>query len=88
MATLMPEVSNITGLDNYNLTGQASFDKSTGDMIRTFPSRLTLPVCLVTHNGNIYDLIGEFDNEMEIDEKKSNEASKNQLNEKSININN
>ena len=31
---------------------------------------------------------GEFDNEMDIDEKKSNEASKNQENEKSRNINN
>jgi hypothetical protein len=30
----------------------------------------------------------EFDNEMDIDEKKSNEASKNQENEKSRNINN
>ena len=31
---------------------------------------------------------GEFDNEMDIDEKKSNEASKNQENEKSRNKNN
>ena len=30
MATIMPEVSSITGLDNYNLTGQDKFDKSTG----------------------------------------------------------
>ena len=55
MAPIMPEVSNITGLDNYNLTGQASFDTSTGDMLKTFLSRLPLPVCLVAHNGNMYD---------------------------------
>ena len=55
MATIMPEVSKITGLDNYNLTGQARFDKSTGDMLKTFLSRLPLPVCLVAHNGNMYD---------------------------------
>ena len=31
MATIMPEVSSITGLDNYSLTGQDKFDKSIGD---------------------------------------------------------
>ena len=54
MATIMPEVSKITGLDNYNLTGQARFDKSTGDMLKTFLSRLPLPVCLVAHNRNMF----------------------------------
>ena len=36
MAIIMPEVSKITGLDNYNLTNQARFDKSTGDLLKTF----------------------------------------------------
>jgi three prime repair exonuclease-1 len=51
----MPEVSSITGLDNYNLTGQDKFDKSTGDLLNAFLSRLPFPVCLVAHNGNAYD---------------------------------
>ena len=36
MATIMPEVSDITGLDKYNLTDQARFDASTGDMLNSF----------------------------------------------------
>ena len=55
MAPIMPEVSRITGLDNYNLTGQAIFDKSTGDFLKAFLSRQPFPVCLVAHNGNMYD---------------------------------
>jgi len=55
MALMMPEVSKITGLDNYNLTDQARFDKRTGDLLKTFLGRLPLPVCLVAHNGNMYD---------------------------------
>ena len=51
----MPEVSDITGLDNYNLTDQARFDASTGDMLNSFLNRLPAPVCLVAHNGNMYD---------------------------------
>jgi len=55
MATIMPVVSNITGLDNYNLTDQARFDKNTVDMINSFLLRLPSPVCLVAHNGDNYD---------------------------------
>ena len=55
MSTIMPEVSSITGLDNYNLTGQDKFQKSTGDLLNAFLSRLPSPVCLVAHNGNAYD---------------------------------
>ena len=55
MAIIMPEVSEITGLDNYNLIDQAQFDKSTGNLLKIFLSRLPLPVCLVAHNGNMYD---------------------------------
>ena len=36
MATIMPEFSSITGLDNYNLTGQDKFEKSTGDLLNAF----------------------------------------------------
>ena len=55
MATIMPEVTRITGLDNYNLTGQARFDNHLGDMINAFLARLPSPVCLVAHNGQMYD---------------------------------
>ena len=55
MATIVPLVSDITGLDNYNLTGQSKFNKSTGDLINSFLSLLPPPVCLVAHNGNAYD---------------------------------
>ena len=55
MATILPLVSDITGLDNYNLTGQSKFSKSTGDLINNFLSLLPAQVCLVAHNGNTYD---------------------------------
>lgn len=55
MATIVPLVSDITGLDNYNLTGQSRFSKGTGDLINSFLSLLPSPVCLVAHNGNDYD---------------------------------
>ena len=55
MATIMPQVSCITGLDNYNLAGQARFEKSTVDLLNIFLDRLPSPVCLVAHNGNLYD---------------------------------
>jgi DNA polymerase III epsilon subunit-like protein len=55
MAVIMPHVSIITGLDNYNLTGQAIFDKNTGDLLKNFLVRLPSPICLVAHNGSLYD---------------------------------
>ena len=55
MATIRPEVSMITGLDNYNLTGQATFDRNTGELLNSFLARLPPPVCLVAHNGDSYD---------------------------------
>ena len=55
MATIRPEVSTITGLDNYNLTGQATFDRKTGELLNSFLARLPPPVCLVAHNGDLYD---------------------------------
>ena len=54
-ATILPLVSDITGLDYYNLTGQSKFSKSTGDLINNFLSLRPAPVCLVAHNGNAYD---------------------------------
>lgn len=55
MATIMPVVTNITGLDNYNLTDQARFDKNTVSLLNIFLDRLPSPVCLVAHNGDNYD---------------------------------
>ena len=55
MATIRPEVSVITGLDNYNLSGQTTFDEKTGELINSFLSRLPAPLCLVAHNGDQYD---------------------------------
>jgi three prime repair exonuclease-1 len=55
MATIVPLVSDMTGLDNYNLSGQSKFNKNTGDLINNFLSCLPSPVCLVAHNGNAYD---------------------------------
>ena len=55
MATIMPHVTSITGLDNYNLIGQSKFERNTGELISGFLDRLPAPVCLVAHNGNAYD---------------------------------
>ena len=65
MATIVPQVSSITGLDNYNLSDQARFDKNTADMLNSFLNRLPSPVCLIAHNGDLYDfplLKAEMDN--------------------------
>ena len=55
MATIVPHVSDITGLDNYMLNGQSKFEESTGNLINSFLSHLPSPVCLVAHNGDAYD---------------------------------
>ena len=55
MATILPHVSDITGLDNYMLNGQSKFDKSTGTLLNSFLSHLPSPVCLVAHNGDAFD---------------------------------
>jgi len=55
MAPILPTVSSITGLDNYNLTEQANFDENTANLLSSFLSRLPRPVCLVAHNGDHYD---------------------------------
>ena len=55
MATIVPYVSSITGLDNYNLSEQARFDKNTVTFLNSFLCRLPPPVCLIAHNGDFYD---------------------------------
>jgi three prime repair exonuclease-1 len=55
MATIRPEVSEIIGLDNYNLSGQSTFDRKTGELINNFLARLPGPLSLVAHNGELYD---------------------------------
>lgn len=54
-AVILPLVSDLTGLDNYNLSEQSSFNKNVGELINNFLSCLPTPVCLVAHNGNAYD---------------------------------
>ena len=51
MKTIYPTVSHLTGLDNYNLEGQAKFDEITCSLIKNFLSRLEKPACLLAHNG-------------------------------------
>ena len=55
MAIIVPLVSDLTGLDNYNLSGQSTFTKNTSDLINNFLACLPAPVCLIAHNGNAYD---------------------------------
>ena len=55
MTTIMPLVTDMTGLDNYNLTGQAQFDSGAVELLQRFLARLEGPVCLVAHNGDKYD---------------------------------
>ena len=44
ITTIMPEVSDITGLDNYNLTDQTRFDRNTGDLLANFLARFDFPL--------------------------------------------
>ena len=55
MTPIMPTVTELTGLDNYNLEDQAQFDVGTVELLQGFLSRLPEPVCLVAHNGDKYD---------------------------------
>ena len=47
MAVIVPLVSDLTGLDNYNLSEQSTFNKNIGDMIKNFLSCLPPPVCVL-----------------------------------------
>ena len=55
MALVTQDASTITGLDNYNLSGQAKFDSCTVKLINSFLYRLPGPICLVAHNGDRFD---------------------------------
>ena len=55
MAVIVPLVLDLTGLDNYSLSEQSTFNKNTGELIKNFLSCLPTPVCLVAHKGNSYD---------------------------------
>jgi three prime repair exonuclease-1 len=55
MAPVLPDVSRITGLHNYNLYGQAKFDINEVELIDSFLRRLPAPVCLVSHNKDRFD---------------------------------
>ena len=55
MAIIRPEVSEITGLDNFNLSGQDTFNQRTAELLSSFLAHLTSPLCLMAHNGNQYD---------------------------------
>ena len=55
MTLIKPDVTDITGLDNYNLIDQAKFDEDTAKLVIGFLDRLPPPKCLVAHNGNLYD---------------------------------
>lgn len=55
MKTIYPNVTQITGLDNYNLEGQSNFSSATHQSISSFLSLLEKPVCLLAHNGDKYD---------------------------------
>ena len=54
IATIVPLVTDMTGLDNY-LRAQSIFNRSISDMMINFLSCLPPPVCLEGHNGNAYD---------------------------------
>ena len=52
---IMPDVSDLTGLDNYNLEGMRPFSVETVKLINNFLESLPQPACLVAHNGIRYD---------------------------------
>ena len=46
VVSILPEVSEITGLDNYNLTGKSTLDRKTGKLIIKFLAQLPGSLCL------------------------------------------
>ncbi|XP_055377252.1 DNA polymerase III PolC-type-like [Condylostylus longicornis] len=50
-----PESSKITGLDNYQLEHENSFDENAAKTIIGFFKHLQGPICLVAHNGDRFD---------------------------------
>ena len=55
MKLIMPDVSDLTGLDNYNLECMKPFSIDTVKLINQFLTTLPQPACLVAHNGLRYD---------------------------------
>lgn len=50
-----PEVTVITGLDNFQLEHEQPFGANTGALLVHFVQQLPQPVCLVAHNGDRFD---------------------------------
>ena len=48
-------VASLTGLDNDILEDQGHFDSNAVDQIKCFLRRLVKPICLVAHNGEVFD---------------------------------
>ena len=55
MKMIMPNVTDLTGLDNYNLEHYKPFSTETVQLINQFLKVQPQPVCLVAHNGFAYD---------------------------------
>jgi DNA polymerase III epsilon subunit-like protein len=57
MASILPEVSVITGLDNYNLGDKLHLRQKlvNSSICNSLLARLPKPLCLVAHNGGLYD---------------------------------
>lgn len=49
------EASCITGLTNRNLHDQGTFDENTATLITSFLAHLKKPVCILAHNGKLFD---------------------------------
>lgn len=49
-----PQVSHLTGLDNYNLEDQKRFSGQSAAVVRDFLALLQKPICLIAHNGDRY----------------------------------
>ena len=50
-----PLVASLTGLDNCILEDQGHFDTDAVEQIKGFLRRLAKPICLVAHNGKVFD---------------------------------
>ena len=50
MAIIRPEVSEITGLDKFNLSGLDTFNQRIAELLISFLAHLPSPLCLVAHN--------------------------------------
>ena len=53
--TIEPKAAEITKLDNCNLDHQSQFDEDVVNIIVSFLDRLKKPICLIAHNGLMFD---------------------------------